>query len=281
MVKKVCGRCKTLKCISEFYFSKGVPKYSCKKCDLKYSYDFARRNKPELVIENLSCIVDDEIVNEEWKPIIGYEGLYEISNFGRIKTLKRKFVLQTKLFKQQTSIYGYYIVTLNKGNKETKNYLVHILVAKHFIPNPQNKPEVNHKKGIKKDNRFFELEWSTKLENVQHAFSTGLVCHKGVKNANCKLSDNDVIEIFNSTDSYKELSERYAVNKTLISSIKTGSRWGHLTKKKHIKRVLIKKEQVEYMLKNKLSAKDAASFFGVPAHRIRQLKNRKEFKCLF
>lgn len=118
--------------------------------------------------ENLTYINPEGVLCiEEWKDVIGYEKLYHISNLGRVKSfITNKILVINKL--------GQYLsVTLCK-NKKHSIRTVHRLVAIHFIPNPENKPEVNHKKGIKIDNRHFELEWNTKSENQKHAYSNGL-----------------------------------------------------------------------------------------------------------
>jgi hypothetical protein len=105
---------------------------------------------------------------EKWKPIKGYEN-YEISTRGRIKTLKTKRISYGSL-----TANGYMKFSLCKKGVIPKTYLVHRLVADHFIPNPKKKPEVNHF-GDKTDNRTSMLEWVTKSENMQHAFSNNLV----------------------------------------------------------------------------------------------------------
>ena len=113
-------------------------------------------------------------MDEIWKDIKGYEGKYQVSNKGNIKSLKqfnkRGVDLIIKLGKNNT---GYTIVRLTKNNK-LKTPLVHRLVAQAFIPNPDNKPQVNHKNGNKADNTVENLEWVTRSENQKHAYETGL-----------------------------------------------------------------------------------------------------------
>lgn len=114
---------------------------------------------------------------EIWKDILGYEGYYQISSYGRIKSVERKVVKKmfgnTRIVKSKicTVLYskqGYCRVRLSKEGKNIK-YLIHRLVALAFIPNPENKPQVNHKDGNKSKNHKNNLEWATRSENMQHA----------------------------------------------------------------------------------------------------------------
>lgn len=119
-------------------------------------------------------------MEETWKSIKGYEGYYEISDKGRVKSLTRKVMFGERVkFTKETILKeinngrDYMYVTLSCNNKKTKKY-IHRLVAGEFLPNEFNKPEVNHKNGIKKDNNISNLEWVTSSENQKHAFETGL-----------------------------------------------------------------------------------------------------------
>lgn len=113
--------------------------------------------------------------NEIWKDIKGYEGLYKISNYGRIYSYYSKKLLKTTLCNG-----GYLRGHLYKNTK-VKAFLVHRLVAKAFIPNPENKPEVNHIDGNKKNNNVENLEWVTSKENMEHAVINNLGVGKGVR----------------------------------------------------------------------------------------------------
>lgn len=123
--------------------------------------------------------------SEIWKPVVGYEGYYEVSDLGEVRSLDRiiKHSLGGKknkrgcLMKQKTNRRGCKCIKLMKHGNYA-HLLVHQLVAQSFIPNPENKPEVNHIHGIKSDNRASQLEWNTRLENNQHAFKTGLITVK-------------------------------------------------------------------------------------------------------
>jgi len=106
---------------------------------------------------------------EIWKDIIGYKGLYKASNFGRIKSLKRKYRLNDKILKPVIKDIGYIQYILSKDNKQ-ELFLGHRLIAKCFIPNPKNKPQINHKDGNGFNNRIDNLEWCTASENGLHAY---------------------------------------------------------------------------------------------------------------
>lgn len=116
---------------------------------------------------------------EIWKDVIGYEGLYQISNLGKVKSLDRYifkdrwsgFHYYGKILKPQITC-GYPTVKLSK-NKKYKSCSIHRLIAIHFIPNPENKPQVNHINSIRNDNRIENLEWVTAQENIIHGYKYG------------------------------------------------------------------------------------------------------------
>lgn len=119
-------------------------------------------------------------MREVWKPVPGYDGLYEISNHGKVKSLERKMPYQNsfravpeRILKTNIINGGYVQVTLQKGRRR-KSLLVHRLVAESFIQNPQNLPQVNHIDGNKLNNRSDNLEWCTAKENISHALENRL-----------------------------------------------------------------------------------------------------------
>jgi len=114
---------------------------------------------------------------EIWKDVVGYEGLYKVSNLGRVKALERKIIKQDGtirdirkeiILKIHISDYGYCRVMLSKNGVQN-NYRVHRLVAIAFIENPKNKPQVNHIDHDKTNNKVENLEWVSNLENCCHA----------------------------------------------------------------------------------------------------------------
>jgi len=107
---------------------------------------------------------------EQWNPIEGTDGKYEVSNLGHVRTNGKRPGLLT--LTKQKSGYRYAMIQLNNGKQ--KNCRVHRLVAEHFLPNPDNMKEVNHKDGNKDNNRADNLEWCTRSHNVKHSFDTGL-----------------------------------------------------------------------------------------------------------
>jgi len=132
----------------------------------------------------LACWHDGLFYVEEFVPIYGYEGFYEVSNFGRVKSLDRRvtqiasgkmveFLYKGKILTHGVSKSGYHHVALCV-NKKLKTITIHRLVSIHFIPNPSKRKEVNHIDGEKGNNHVFNLEWSTRSENNKHAFALGL-----------------------------------------------------------------------------------------------------------
>lgn len=175
---------------------------------------------------------------ERWRDVVGYETLYMVSNFGRIKSLEKNDSagdLRSEIvMKQNLSCFGYLRIELRKDKKRKINFC-HVLVGKAFIKNPKNKPHINHKNGIKIDNRVSNLEWVTQKENSRHALKTGLFKQIGEKGYFAKLTNKKALDIFNSNKTTKELMIEYDVSKSTIDHIKSGLSWKQITGKFHPK----------------------------------------------
>lgn len=179
-------------------------------------------------------------MEEIWKDIEGYEGLYQVSSLGRVKSLERIIKSKSALGKificrrQKEKILdcfksgGYLLVGLNKQNKQKMIYL-HRIVCLSFLENPENKPCINHKNGIKTDNRVDNLEWCTYKENMSHAINNNLAGQLGEKNGHSKLTKRKVRDIrkkYKSGNIYqKDLAKQYGVCATTISQVITRKTW--------------------------------------------------------
>lgn len=164
------------------------------------------------------------MIPQVWEPIKGYEN-YSVSNYGEVKNSRGR------LLKSYRDGKGYMSVALCR-NGIPKTSTVHRLVAIAFIPNPENKPTVNHINGIKTDNRAENLEWASQSENNKHAYDTGLSVAKrnvGEQNGRAKLTNSNVFEIKELLKDkelkQKEIAIRYGVHPTRIGAIKNGKAW--------------------------------------------------------
>ena len=133
--------------------------------------------------------------NEIWKDCVGYEGKYQVSNLGNVRSISNnKGTYQERLLSQRQTTTSNYLYVNFTVKDVTKQHSVHRLVAKAFIPNPENKPFINHIDGNKYNNSVDNLEWCTQKENIQHAFKTGLaVARVGENQPMSKLTDEIVL----------------------------------------------------------------------------------------
>ena len=136
-------------------------------------------------------------MEEEWRPVKGYEGLYEVSNMGRVKSLHYG---KERILRMPDNSAGYRNVELE--NKAPQRKLVHRLVAEAFIPNPMNLPVVNHLDGDKHNNCVSNLEWCTYRQNTLHAIKLGLFNPSFPSTVNCKGPKGKPIVVYAKTGEF-------------------------------------------------------------------------------
>jgi len=172
---------------------------------------------------------------ECWLTVVGYEGIYEISNLGRVAALgyDRRFsrpgILRPNMGR------GYYGILLSFKRGESgkrKRFTIHRLVMEAFVgPRPQNH-DINHINGNKLDNRLCNLEYVTKSENQKHSFRLGLQDNRGEKHSQARLDDEKVRHIRSLISEGVRLTEiaaMFGVSQGQISHIKSGACWSHVT----------------------------------------------------
>lgn len=173
------------------------------------------------------------MINEEWKEIPEYQGIYEASNFGNIRSLDKtincngsKIIRKGKtlsLFQKKSN--GYLHVNLYREARKSKSYRVHRLIGITFIGNPPTKKhQINHINGIKYDNRVENLEWCTAKENISHSNKLGL---RGNTAKERKITWEQVEEIRKKIDenhTQQSIADEYGVSRQLIGYIKNGKR---------------------------------------------------------
>lgn len=132
---------------------------------LNYQNNKSREKREKINIER-EAKIQEYIENSgcEWRDVVGYEGFYKVSSNGEIINLKLKHLVSRK-----EANNGYILITLNK-NGVYQSIMAHRIVAMAFVPNPENKPKVNHLNGIRNDNRAENLDWKTHQETIQHSF---------------------------------------------------------------------------------------------------------------
>lgn len=178
------------------------------------------------------------MAKEKWIDIKGYEGRYQISNQGRVKSLSREFQIsfekkarsvRGKILNMTPNTNGYLRVFLSK-HSQVKTHYVHRLVAQHFCPQGIGQVEVNHINGDKLNNSVDNLEWCTKHENLHHAFDNNL-CKWGEQSNLRSLTEKQVHEI--RREIFKgvkvsEIANKFLVSESTIFRIKSGKTWSRL-----------------------------------------------------
>ncbi len=176
---------------------------------------------------------------EIWKDVIGYEGIYQVSNMGRVKRIKQSAGAKAgRVLKETLGKDGYNYVKIYKEGLG-KRYSLSRGVATAFIPNPENKPQVNHKNGIKTFNWPENLEWITSSENHLHAihvlgFKPVVAPAYGERNGMAKLKDKDVLEIrkllAQTSLTQVQIGKKFNISQRTVSHIKVGDLWKHVSR---------------------------------------------------
>ncbi len=176
-------------------------------------------------------------MKEIFKDITGYEGYYQVSDHGKIRSLDRqvlhnKYEVQKhkgRLRKQNINRLGYLMILLSRNPKrELKS--VHRLVALAFVERVEGKDEINHKDGNKLNNHYLNLEWCTHKENMQHASLLGLMA-TGQHHGKSKPTKSDVLQIRRMIDrnwKLKDIAPVFNVTPENIYAIKNGISWNHI-----------------------------------------------------
>lgn len=175
---------------------------------------------------------------KKWLKIPKYNS-YEASTDGEIKTFNWKNKGVEKIMKPSLDNGGYLRTMLMGVDGKFSTIKVHRVIAETFIPNPLNKPQVNHKNSIRSDNRVSNLEWATASENVKHSFDNFMQTNKGECNPCATLTDKQVIEIrsnynygrksrHDKGETKKQIAERYNTTMPVIKRIIQNKTWKHL-----------------------------------------------------
>ena len=181
---------------------------------------------------------------EIWRDIKGYEGFYQVSNLGMVKSLERtvtrkngrKFFVKERILKPSTDHYGYLQVNLCNSSGKVKNFAVHRLVCEAFHENPENKPCVNHIDENKTNNVVSNLEWCTYKENNNHGTHNAKVAKALSKPVGQYTRDGELIKIWQSSrEVQKQLGFSYGnISQAALGKIKTayGYVWKYIEEEK-------------------------------------------------
>lgn len=178
---------------------------------------------------------------EIWKEIPGFNQYYQVSNIGRIKTMFRMVNGKNgalrprpeKIMKPKLTMFGYRTISLFNPSKKKVDIFVHRLVAQAFIPNPENKTQVNHIDGNKQNNHVDNLEWNTASENTIHAHKNNLVkVRRGEGVHGAKLTEDKIKEIremyAKGGISYVKMAELFDVGPQTLHAIVQRKLWKHI-----------------------------------------------------
>lgn len=222
---------------------------------------------------------------EAWRWVVGYEGLYMVSNMGNVMSVPSEQIRRERKYKKpgievrhHDNGKGYRVLSLYKDGVQHQ-VTVHRLVAQAFIPNPKNLPQVNHKDGDKSNNRVSNLEWVTAKENTEHAINS---LGHDAGGANRIFTEEEVIKIRSDDRSGREIASEYGTSATTIDAIRSGRTYssfsGHIRKIGHERERKLTSSQVIDIRTSDKSGVELASIYGVAASTICKIRKGQRYK---
>lgn len=220
---------------------------------------------------------------EIWRWVNGYEGLYMVSDHGRVMSMPGTYEFRDgmrsksgRLMELQDNGKGYKMVPLSRSGK-TEFRTVHRLVAIAFLENKENKPDVNHIDGNKSNNRLSNLEWVTKKENMAHARDVLQTVP-----TNRDFTEEQIIAIRSDERCEREIADEYGVTQSTINAIRTGRTYrsfpGRISRVGKARQRKLCAEDVRTIRLSGESGKALAERYGVAASTICKIKKNKRYK---
>ena len=237
---------------------------------------------------------------EEWKPVPGYEGLYEVSNTGKINSIARwkqtslnktPYWIPGHLIYQHKAPHGYMMVCLSK-NGDTRTCSVHRLVLRAFIGEPPHKYDACHENGIRDDNRLENLRWDTRVNNFKDREKHGNT-PRGERNGCAKLDDDKVRAILADSRANRQIAKAYGIASVTVDRIKNRVLWSHVestnivptdklrrgdAKGEKNPSARLDEENVKKILMDTRSNSDIAKDYGITRAAVYYIKIRKNWR---
>lgn len=237
----------------------------------KRSQELFDKNECELQISEIKLLDEYiyDLANPIWKAIMinGIDTGYQVSNTGCVKN-KNDHILSS--YKNNSN----YLCLKISVNNIKYNYLIHRLVAEIFIPNPENKEQVNHKNGKKTINWVGNLEWNTRKENMQHAVVNNLLNPKYGENNPFAVHTEEQIKmackLLQENHSYNYISALSGVNRKTLEGIKNGKKWKHISRNYNITKPVSSrwtskiKSEIDNLINNGYKSKDIVKELDLP-----------------
>jgi len=218
------------------YYTLSINHYKNKRCHI---YDLMLENFDNDIVDYYKKYINKEKIEdlegELWKDVKGFENIYVVSNYSRIKSLIRKTktwqIHKEIIVSTNSKARGYVKFPAHKDGKRY-NLLFHRIIAEAWIPNPNNFPDVNHINAIRDDNRIENLEWVTHSMNIRHAYKMGNKNQKGEKNNSAKINQNiaNNIRIYHEQFphlSQKEIGKVFGLSREHIKDIVNYKTWNY------------------------------------------------------